>query len=236
VDGEAVKLGLGSSAALTVALASALSDWSSVGDRPQPSLEWLQRLLEMHRGFQGGRGSGVDLAASLLGGILEYRLAQDGSVMTAESARLPEELGVVAVWTGRAADTGEILERLSRRLERGDAAIRRALTRLGEISEAAVLAARADDGRSLLACVDRSGTAMDELGRAAGIDIVSARHRELTRLAREAGISYKPSGAGVGDMGVGLALDEIALNEFKAAVTDLGLRLFPVTLASDGLR
>ena len=59
------KLGLGSSAALTVALASAVALWSGREDLLEPRIEWLERLLRIHREFQGGRGSGIDLAASL---------------------------------------------------------------------------------------------------------------------------------------------------------------------------
>ena len=139
-DGKAVKLGLGSSAALTVALASALLKWAGTGERVELGIEWLQRLLNLHRAYQGGRGSGVDLAASLMGGLVEYRLQDDGSVATAAPLDLPEGLFMAVVWTGRGADTGDFLGRLSLRMdgEGGRGKIDDALDRLGQAASAGV--------------------------------------------------------------------------------------------------
>ena len=76
-SGRQGKLGLGSSAALTVAITEAFRLWGG-GARDEGQAD-LATLLELHRDFQGGRGSGVDLAASTTGGVLEYRLADGGT-------------------------------------------------------------------------------------------------------------------------------------------------------------
>ncbi len=57
------KLGFGSSAAVTVALASLLG-----ADPQTPDEEILHPAVAAHRHAQGGRGSGYDVAASLFGG------------------------------------------------------------------------------------------------------------------------------------------------------------------------
>ena len=62
------KLGLGSSAALTVALAGAIHAHAGRG------APVAGRLIAAHRRMQGGRGSGLDVAASLTGGAIGYRL------------------------------------------------------------------------------------------------------------------------------------------------------------------
>jgi phosphomevalonate kinase len=156
-------------------------------------------------------------------------------VAAAVPIRLPADIGLVAVWTGTAADTSEILARLSHRMADGGAGIRAALDRLGEVAEAAIGAARSRDGQSLLARVEEFGAGMEDLGQAAGIDIVSARHRELSRLADRFGVSYKPSGAGVGDMGIGLSCDADSLIRFGRAAEDLGLFVISVAPAAVGL-
>ncbi|MEM9057456.1 MAG: hypothetical protein AAGD86_08265 [Pseudomonadota bacterium] len=66
------KLGLGSSAALTAALSAALT--RHLGLPAQTPDAFLAAALERHRRVQGGRGSGVDLATSLHGGVIEYTL------------------------------------------------------------------------------------------------------------------------------------------------------------------
>jgi mevalonate kinase len=69
-DGHA-KLGLGSSGALTVALAS------SVCARDGRDAPGIATLIAAHRRAQGGSGSGLDIAASVSGGLLAYCL-EDG--------------------------------------------------------------------------------------------------------------------------------------------------------------
>ena len=68
------KLGLGSSAAVTVALASALAGAAGHAELTGDRARWLRELLSIHQRFQGGRGSGVDLAAAIHGGVIGYRL------------------------------------------------------------------------------------------------------------------------------------------------------------------
>ncbi|MBN8726333.1 MAG: hypothetical protein J0H15_01335 [Xanthomonadales bacterium] len=72
VEGARHKLGLGSSAALTVALASALACAGGHDERVADQKRWLGGLLELHRAWQGGQGSGVDIAASLAGRFIRF--------------------------------------------------------------------------------------------------------------------------------------------------------------------
>ena len=62
------KLGLGSSAALTVALCRALLP----RDTSMESV--FNAATRAHRAFQTGVGSGVDVASACFGGVLEYRM------------------------------------------------------------------------------------------------------------------------------------------------------------------
>lgn len=233
-----IKLGLGSSAALTVALASALIGWQGEGGRPEPGIEWLGRLLHVHRAFQGGRGSGIDLAASLMGGVVEYRLDRDGSVAVAEPVQLPGGLSMVVVWTGRSADTGELLGRLSRQMaaDGGRREIDTALDRLKEIATAGVLAVRARAVPAFLTTIDEFSEGMLELGRAAGLDIMSREHTELRVLARRFGVTYKPSGAGGGDIGIGFTEDMQAAGCFAQSVREAGFDVIDISPDAAGLR
>jgi phosphomevalonate kinase len=63
------KIGIGSSAALTVALTAALSESSDV----------LDPAIRAHSIFQQGVGSGVDIATAVSGGLIEYRLSAEDS-------------------------------------------------------------------------------------------------------------------------------------------------------------
>jgi phosphomevalonate kinase len=233
------KLGLGSSAALTVALTEALRCSTPAGERPF-ELD-LARLLELHRSFQGGRGSGIDLAASLLGGLEEYRLTGGDQAPSAAALDLPTNLHPVFVWTGRSASTGEFLARLDEGMTRDDGAIVSALGTLGRIAVRGTAHLRAGDITEFLDDVDIFGAAMGRLGRAAGIPIFSQEHQELGRLARGCGVAYKPSGAGGGDIGIGFTDDPEAVARFARSAADAGfltldLQVDPLGVDSNPVR
>jgi phosphomevalonate kinase len=233
--GRRRKLGLGSSAALTAALASALAGWCGRSDLLEQPLEWLRALLTLHREFQGGHGSGVDLAASVFGGTLRYRLDQAGAVAEAEAIELPDELHLVCLWTGRAASTADFLARLEESRRSGPAAVNAALERLGAASRSAVDGLNAARVGDVLACVDEFSEGLVELGRAARLDILSDAHVELRELATRSGVHYKPSGAGGGDIGIALSDDTDALARLTAAARTEGFVPLDLSVDSTGL-
>ncbi len=107
-DAPGTKLGLGSSAALTVALTGALR--RHLGLSPPA----LSDLVHLHRGMQGGHGSGADVAAAFTGGVIAYtRGVGDSSTSEpgAQAVALPAGLHWCCVFTGRSASTPHMLAR-----------------------------------------------------------------------------------------------------------------------------
>ena len=84
------KLGIGSSAALAAALAHALAEaGDDAGDASRAAFDG-------HRQFQGGLGSGVDVACSLLGGLVEYSMANNDACRH----DWPEGMHMAVFWLG----------------------------------------------------------------------------------------------------------------------------------------
>jgi phosphomevalonate kinase len=228
------KLGLGSSAALTVAFASALEVWSGGG--PTAEVEGrLQGLVDLHRGVQGGAGSGIDVAASLLGGVIRYQLAGDGSVAQAAPLVLPESLRMVFVWTGRAASTGDFLGRLRDRREEVPREVNSVLDELGAVSSIGVSALADGDAEGFLEAVDAFWQALDQLGIVIGMPILSDEHHALRRIAADCGVRYKPSGAGGGDFGIGFATDEDAAAALRSGAGASGFHVLELGLDHSGV-
>ena len=71
---SARKFGIGSSAALMVALCRALA-----GDEASDS-DVGEMAATAHRSFQGGTGSGVDIATSVAGGLIEFQVTGNAVV------------------------------------------------------------------------------------------------------------------------------------------------------------
>ncbi|MDB5987339.1 MAG: hypothetical protein JWR16_2392 [Nevskia sp.] len=236
VGSERLKLGLGSSAALTVALASALVAHFGRGAAAADRRVWLERLLHIHREFQSGHGSGVDVATSLVGGLIEYRLSEGGTLPQARAARWPQALHYCFVWSGRSASTPQLLATLQA-WSKGHAADYAArIAELSAIAEAGIAAVRSDNAAALLQTAAAYAAALRLLGAASGVGIFSAEHLRLAELARLSGVVYKSCGAGGGDVGVAFALDPQGLQHYASALAQEGFLRVPMAVDEGGLR
>jgi len=227
------KLGLGSSAALTVALAGALSRLNDT--RPEPE-RLLPRLLQAHGQFQSGRGSGLDLAAALYGGTIAYTLPGEGRQPEVESLALPDGLYMLHVWSGRSASTPRLLAALEDWRVQFPGRYRHNMRALAAIAETGARSIRRNDATGLIEAVDEYARALAELGRASGLDIVSAEHGEIAALAQAEGASYKPSGAGGGDLGIAIAREPGRLANLRQRLTQHGFATIDLGLETAGLR
>lgn len=226
------KLGLGSSAALTVALGGALA--AAFGQAPPT----LAELVAMHRAAQGGRGSGTDVAAAYTGGVLAYRTdlpSVHPRTPIAEPVALPGGVSWCVVFAGRSTSTAASLKRFA--AWRADDPDRFAahLEPLTAVAESAAHAYRTNNAAAFLDAVADYGAALAGLGAAAGIDIVSREHREIGRLATAAGLVYKPSGAGGGDIGVGFSRDPNHIQALARAISGRGYRMIDMSTDPQGL-
>jgi phosphomevalonate kinase len=191
------KLGLGSSAAIVVAsLAAVLAEREGVTDELTLRDAVFDRALVAHRSAQGG-GSGVDVAASAWGGFIAAR--RHSSALDVRPIHLPPSF--VQVWTCAApASTSDFLRKVEA-LERDDPAKHTSLmAHLTEASVGAESAVDLGDAEALLLALAAQRDGLYELGRAAGIPIVTDEVRQLSKLAAADGAVFMPAGAGGGDI------------------------------------
>lgn len=234
------KLGLGSSAALTVALASALVAQGGHADAANDRAVWLNRLLGLHRKFQGGQGSGVDVATSLYGGVLAYRLPGGDAAPEARPLRWPSELQMAFIWSGCSASTPKFLSILRdwRRLNAAnEAEFRARMDALTATAQAAVGAIDSSDAAAFLGHARRYAQDLRALGAASGVSIWSAEHEAIGAIAHaHDGVVYKPCGAGGGDVGVVFAMNPDSLTAAVAALAASGFANVPLAVDPTGLR
>ncbi|NIW04246.1 MAG: hypothetical protein GWN34_19695 [Gammaproteobacteria bacterium] len=233
--GDHEKLGLGSSAALTVALASALSELAGVRHEAHDS-GWFAALVEAHRALQGGHGSGLDIAASLFGGLLDYRLRAQTSEPQVRELTLPDGIAASFVWTGRGASTHSFLHSFARWKTSAPAQWREIMQTLSAIAESGAEAAREHDSRRLLEAVSRYAEALRVLGAASKMTVFSAEHSEIAALAGSLGLAYKPCGAGGGDIGVAVSLNRKRLRQFEHAVGTAGYTVVALRIEDEGVK
>jgi phosphomevalonate kinase len=188
------KIGLGSSAALVVALVAALADSTDV----------FPAALKAHRRFQGGAGSGVDVAAAVHGGLIDY-VMQSGNV---RSLAWPEGLAMRVLWTGVSASTSAKLHKLAAtRAQPSRAALVESAERMAETW-------RSGDAGGILAGYAAYIDVLRQFSLDHDLGIFDAGHDELTDAAKIHNLVYKPAGAGGGDVGVLFGKDPAALDAF----------------------
>ena len=229
----ASKLGLGSSAAVLCAWAGAFAAFARSAGVAAPPPD-LGRLIDLHRAFQGGKGSGLDVAASLTGGAITFRIGGDGTPQVG-SVQLPNGVGFAGIFAGRSASTPELVAHYRawrRERPREASAI---FGRLAAVAETGCAAARGNDAGALVGAFADYGRALQNLGDAIGAEIVTAEHRQIGEHAQRFGVAYKVSGAGGGDLGLACAEDGEALAAFTESISSRGFRVIKVSLAKHGL-
>lgn len=224
---DRAKLGLGSSAALTVAMAGALC---ALARRELPSID---ALIRAHRRGQGDRGSGVDVAAALHGGVSVYR--RDAVGPRCEPVRLPASVQWCCVWSGRPASTGELLAGMSAWRARSPTRYETAMASLAAVAQAGVEAVARDDAEGLLAAVREYAHQLASLTESSGVGVVSREHHQIGTVADACRVAYKSCGAGGGDVGVAMATDALALAEFRGRLLRRGWQLLDLETDAHGV-
>jgi phosphomevalonate kinase len=224
------KLGLGSSAAILVASLAALElalyptlGESDLGTRVLPD------ALVAHRAAQRG-GSGVDVAASALGGILKFERAAPNEAARWERVTLPTTIFVQLWSSGAEASTSAMLARVDAFAAARPGEHRRVMAAL---SDAARAAAKTSDGRAFIEACRAQLELLGELGALAGAPIVTDETRAFGR-STEAHSVVLPSGAGGGDVVLYMST-EPAGPEVEKAARACGFWPLPASIGAKGV-
>ena len=211
------KIGIGSSAAITVALTAGLLQ----KDDPTKIADIARRA---HAHLQSGAGSGVDIASSLHGGLIEYRV--EGTSST--PLQWPDGLTYRLVWSGVAAST-------RRKLSKLDAVVSKpSRVRLAAASETMAGAWRSGNADNVLMNYREYIDCLYEFSVDHELGIFDAGHGEVEKAARAANLIYKPCGAGGGDVGIVMGSDEAATESFLRQLPPL-FRPVDVELSETGV-
>ncbi len=237
LSGPTGKYGLGSSAAVVVAVVGGVLAAALPAERPIKRDVVFELALGAHRQVQGG-GSGIDVAASVYGGFLQYRAG------VAESARRPETV-VVPIKPAMplpilAGDSGQSIQTNPRVLAFQDwsAAHHRFHHEFLELSRVNVSALIEDwrSGEGLgIARIARGRDLLEGLGSRLGLSMETPRLARMNALAKRWGGAAKPSGSGGGDVGVALLPTVQARDAVARAWEEAGIRVLDVAKSEAGL-
>ena len=244
-----LKYGLGSSAAVTAAMVTALDAWYGL----ELSLPERLRAGLLATYLVNPAASGADVATCLAGGWVAYSspvrggdgpplelvsddltpdtcvalVRRDWPGLTFRSLAAPS-FAVEVGWTGRPASTMSLV-----------AAVRGAggiplefLTRADEASKALVGAIESNDEPAALAALRKARGNLVELSAVSGVAIETPQLTTLVELAETLGFAAKSSGAGGGDCGIALGTTGSPARELTQAWQAEGIRPLGLRIAS----
>ena len=193
-------IGFGSSAAVTVAAHGAVLAWLG-GELPDKG-RLLEHALHTVHAVQG-RGSGADLAASVLGGVVCYTTAPT-------MVPVPISLPITAVYCGYKTPTAEVIRRVEQGHQECPDRIGRIYAGMDSIVADAVQCLHRHDMPGFGALVDGSQQLMDDLG------VNTPELEEIVLALRGApGINgAKISGSGLGDCAIGIGHADLKLTAY----------------------
>lgn len=194
------KLGMGSSAAIVVAA-------SLVFDQLMSKTSSFEELAKTHNQLQRSRGSGLDIAACMEGGTIAFRSH------TFSTVSLDPGLKFSFIATQKSASTSTMVEKFREWEKRGDSGLSREWV---EVADRVV--DRCNDSVEFLEELGVFVKLLKRVDEESGLGIFSDEHLEISRIANQRGVVYKPSGAGGGDMGVAFSDDAEKLNAFESRI------------------
>ncbi len=247
-----VKYGLGSSAAVSVAVAAGFLSYALRHPVPRDPIFKLAAAAHV---LSQGNGSCADIAAACYGGLLRYerfdadwlndRLGGGGSLHAlVQSAwpwlhiqRLPKgpELCLKIGWTGEPASTPALLQRMATFQAQYPERFKKFVGESDEAVELFIDAMQASNGRALLEAVKANRTALQRLGLEAQVPIeTDAIQRGLSTVAQLGGAG-KSSGAGGGDAILAWFFAPEPAEQLRKQWREDGILLLPVSSSDQGV-
>lgn len=223
-------LGLGSSAAVTVATIKALALYSGQNINESQHLE--KSLAVVHRVQK--RGSGTDLAASIYGGVIAYQITTDSNTTVFKTVveRLPMLPEIALYYVGYKTTTAVVLAKVAEQESQFHELYANIYKMMGDITLKAVQACKQQTWRKLGELMNMYQGQMDSLGvndRALS-DIVyrlRADHREVREQSSDSILGAKISGSGLGDCVISLGKAEHELQDYQT---------IEITITNEGVK
>jgi mevalonate kinase len=208
--------GLGSSAAVTVATITVLAAWLNQSMTPDQVIQQARAVIQAVQ----GEGSGADVAASVLGGIVTYRAGP----LFAE--KLHESIPLTVIYSGHKTPTGEAISQVNQAFLNKPQRFQHICNEIDSCTAKCLIYITQKNWRALGQVMNVQQRWMEELG----VNTPALTSIIATLRAQPSILGAKISGAGFGDCVIGLGMLDKPL-----IFNDPKIKLLSVKLSSTGV-
>jgi ERG8-type phosphomevalonate kinase len=233
------KLGLGSSAALTVAIIVSVSNLMGVDKNIfQDEYDLFDFACDTHFSAQGNRGSGIDIAASVFGGINVYNIklneTKDRNRMISPISVL-EDLFILPIWSGVSVSTRELLFQVENFRDGDEKGYKETMSQLSTLSSSGCVTYSEKQQADFLDIVRDYYQVLKNFSTRSKIPIISDIHERIAGIVYNSGGVYKPSGAGGGDIGIAFCNSKKTLENIKKELNQNEIETLSLGISEQGV-
>lgn len=247
------KYGLGSSAAIVVAVVSSMLSIYNVKNE-SPSLDYIFKLSAISHLKTQKNGSGADIAAAVYGGFLAYSSyktewirdqLEQGEKLTGilelpwpqlsiRPLESPAQLTLAVGWTKEAISTTTMITMVEDYRLLHEEEYRQFLNESSQSVLNLIKSFETNDFTGAILSIKQNGEALRMLGERAGIPIETAKLKTLVTIADQFG-GGKPSGAGGGDCGIAFLNGNAQIEKLHRAWTAAEISPLKISVSKIGV-
>lgn len=255
-DGSQQKLGLATSAALTVSIIGTLLKVYAY-DIYENDTKWIIYKLAILSHFRGHIPirSGLDVASCTFGKIIDYQRYDrqwvqsqlDNNVSLAQIVEMnwpnvsiddfdiPAEIQFTAAWCGSKLNPHMVREKVRQFRDQDPQTFEQFVNMIGEATLKTKQAVVDNHHSYLINLVEASNLLFHNMAEAFGLDINSQKHKECHQIAKKHEGASKPCGLFHGDISVAVCFDQFIKEDIEWEWEEAGLYPLDVFVASKGV-
>jgi len=256
-NGTSAKVGLGSSAAITVGVVGSFLKQAGFDLGLQDTKDVIFKLAAIaHYRAQGKVGSGGDIAACTYGGVVHYQrfdpallqgklpspttpliplLEQEWSGLKIAPVLLPKELQLTAGFSGTSSSTTELIGKVNHYKQSQKDAFQELMEMIGETTTKLLEVLQEGKIDFVLNLIEANQLCLKTLGDNAGVALETPAIAEMVEIAKKHEGAAKLSGAGGGDSVIAATTDQFLREDIEWAWEEAGYYPLDVFVAKQGV-
>ncbi|HNT29900.1 MAG TPA: phosphomevalonate kinase [bacterium] len=255
-DGSQAKVGLGSSAGVTVTIIGTLLKVNGYDLARRATLDVIFKLAAVaHYQAQGNVGSGTDLAACTYGGVNSYTrfdphwlieqvdqqkplkelCAETWPGLAVEKVTLPKEMLLFAAYSGKPASTPDMIKTMEAYKQANTSAYNELMGMISQTTTTLLAAIKDEHQTHVLNLLEANRLVLGKLGALASVPIETPELAKMAEIAKQHNGGAKLSGAGGGDCCIGIAFDQFQKEDIEWAWEEAGFYPLDVFISERGV-